>query len=871
VDNWTKVEDLFHAALGYPPEQRSDFLRQACDDRDIRGEVLALLENVQSDTFLEGSPPWHTQPAPPALAPGQKVGAFEIVELIGRGGMGEVYKARDTRLGRIVALKRLREQFSSRFEGEARAIAAVNHPNICTLYDIGPDYFVMEFLEGTTLSQYIAARRLTQGEIVETALQIAEALAAAHAKGIIHRDIKPGNIFVTGRLQIKVLDFGLAKLVDISGAERPTHSGSTMGTVAYMSPEQARGEPLDARTDLFSFGVVLSEMVNGATHELDRIIGKLLEKDRARRYQNAAEVLTDLRKLQGESTTPRHYAWWFVAAACLLAAVSASVVFRAQRKPASDQTRWQQLTNFPDTALLPSLSRDGRLLAFVRGSGSAVNNQLYIKVLPDGPPVAITRGVAANAFPAFSPDASKIAYTWGGWNTYAVPVMAGEPHLLLANATGLTWIDERRLLFSEIKTGIHLGLITATGSRAEARDVYVPQRQDGMVHFSALSPDGKQVLLGEMDRSGMLPCRVVPFDGSSLGKTVGPVPALCTGIGWSPDGKWMYVSAETGNGSHIWRQRTDGGAPEQLTFGPSTEEGIAVAPDGESLITSVGVSHNSVWIHDANGDRQISAEGSARDPFFSPDGARIFYTVTLRESFSGELWAADVASGRAEKVLPGIHVTGRSMSRDGRLIAYTTPDGGVWITSLDHRLAPRKLASDARGWVHVGSSGNVFFTVEWHGGNYLYRIAADGSGRRKILDVPFFRAVSLSPDEHCAALLLGDPNDPARTVLTIYPLDGRRPVRVCGNCGLTWAPDGRSVWIAYREGMSRAITAAIPLKDGAVFPPLPAAGIDDKAELESIPGAHIVRENRVVFQPGLSTWAWTSSNSQRNLYRIPLN
>jgi len=399
-----------------------------------------------------------------SLTPGDKLGPYEILAPIGAGGMGEVYRARDPRLNRDVAIKVSQERFSDRFEREARAVAALNHPNICTLHDVGPDYLVMEFIEGES-----PKGPLPLDEALRIARQIADALEAAHEKGIVHRDLKPANIKIKPDGTVKVLDFGLAKTVETASGDpassptmtiSPTRAGMILGTAAYMSPEQARGKTVDKRADIWAFGVVLYELLtgrmlfqgedltetvasvvkekadlSGVPERVRPLLEKCLEKDPRKRLRDIGDMglLLDAAPAPqaGGTAGPRGYRWisWAVAGAlaAALAALSAIHFRETPAQPAAVRFQVPAPEGGVFTQGFMALSPDGRQLAFLASGKGGL--QLWVRGL-DSLEARPLPGTEGGIFPFWSPDSRLVAFTSADRKLKKIEVSGGPAQTL---------------------------------------------------------------------------------------------------------------------------------------------------------------------------------------------------------------------------------------------------------------------------------------------------------------------------------------------------------------------------------------------------------------------------------------------------------
>ena len=491
-ERWRKIEEIYHAAQEREPGERGTFVSEACcGDTELKGQIEAMLAQDSGGGILDK--PADDLVPESSISPSTRLGPYQIVSRIGNGGMGEVWKARDSRLNRDVAIKISARQFTGRFEREARAIAALNHPNICTLYDIGPNYLVMEFVEGQTLSGHMKRGPIPLEEALGIAKQIAGALECAHEKGIVHRDLKPGNIMIRPNGSIKVLDFGLARSRTEESEAAPetqtiTVPGTIVGTPRYMAPEQARGDKVDKRADIWAFGVILYEMVAGRRlfegdttsdtlaavikdqpdwtkipQRLKRLLRLCLEKDPNRRLRDISgvDLLLDAEPTVAAASPVRSRlraaGWMAIAAVCLVAGITAGSLLLAPERHGFENYRFTPMEISQENVGRAVWSPDGKAFAY-----SAVVNgtrQTFVRYLNSLNPAQITRETGGTSPIGWSPDNLRVIVvgnnTMGGAPPLALfssPVAAAANRSLLRRSTrsqSLEWCPQAFLPMGE--------------------------------------------------------------------------------------------------------------------------------------------------------------------------------------------------------------------------------------------------------------------------------------------------------------------------------------------------------------------------------------------------------------------------------------
>jgi len=432
--------------------------------------------------------------------------------------------------------------------------------------------------------------------------------------------------------------------------------------------------------------------------------------------------------------------------------------------------------------------------------------------------------------------------------------------------------------------GVHMAVVTSGESRFGQRDIYVPADEPDMAHRSYLSPDGKWVLLVEMDIDHLWePCRLVQADGSSSGHKVGPPGGGCTFAAWSPDGKWMYFTSNAVHANHIWRQRFPDGKPEQITAGPTAEEGIAMAPDGRSFVTAVSLQGASLWLHDPSGDRQISLEGNAAAPAFTADGSKLLYRVVKERPDEtpfyrdlGEVMVANLKTGRSEPLAPGFPVLNFDISPDGRQVVMEAPDNAgrarLWLAPLDRSAPLRQIPNVEGGQPHFGPAGEILLRhnegASTPAGSlgFIYRVLPDGTGLRKALEQPvnlFWFSRPISPDGRSVFAWAPLPGDGPASY-QVFSLDGKPPINLGGGV-VSWGAGGALLsYFAAPEAFY------FPLAARQILPLIPAGGFRSSEEIARLPGGRRIEGRLITLGPTPDVYAFYRGNTQRNLYRIPV-
>jgi len=895
ANRWKQIKEVYDRALDLGGDERESLLAEACgDDDDLRREVESLLAaHEDAGSFLQ-SPAVEVaareivadEDTSPALQLiGRELANYKIISLLGRGGMGEVYLAEDKRLHRKVALKLLPARFTNdaervrRFEREAWAVSSLNHPNIVTIFDIGQAdglwFMATEFIEGQTLRRRLAASEpMLLREVIGVSTQIADALAAAHETGVVHRDIKPENVMLRRDGYVKVLDFGLAKVTERLTTDDQFHpaplsslttAGTVMGTVSYMSPEQARGLNVDKRTDIFSLGVVIYEMITGrlpfegatasdviasilrseppplaryspdTPEELEQIVAKAMAKKQEERYQSVKDLTLDLKSLAQQMELKA-----MLARGGGLGPKSVKEGATGQMRPGSEKQ--QPVRSWKVWSGLAIALALGIMAAWF---GWRRPHRALPPVVNEFAPVRLTNHIAVDLSPAYSPDGKKIAFTSNRDGLPAVYVMnadGGDARKLtndLTDCSSPAWSSDGTKLYFVSKDKWYV--MNADGGNPTK----LPDP------FGRLSPDGKKIVFAKESILGSKRTSEI-FVGDAGGGNAVRLPNKPMGGSdpfWSPDGKriaftWFDPLFNAGAGNpEICAMDADGRNWVRLTNNPAWD-GIPIwSPDGTRIafFSTRNCKDDAVAIHVMNTDgsnvmRLTECQTFGYGASWSPDSRKLLYASDRDGNF--EIYAinadpshqTNVTRHPAEDIEP-------VWSRDGRKIAFiSNRDGRDSLFVMDADGAnPRKLVNDVPSRVSWSpDGGRIVFAAAWAGNYDVYVANADGSGVVQLTHGGENEAQPVwSPD---GTNILFCYTADGTNQLYVMNADGSRVARISNSpeheWQPDWSPDGkqivftrsrnrgvqRDIWMMNADGSNPHLIAAAPGADEFLYP-----------------------------------------------------
>jgi serine/threonine protein kinase len=664
---------------------------------------------------------------------GKTLGHYRIMAKLGEGGMGVVYHAEDLKLGRQVAIKFPSESMFHRFEREARAASALNHPHICTVHGLenfgGQPAIVMELVEGETLAARLAKGTLPLGQSLALATQIAGALAEAHRRGIVHRDLKPGNIMLT-KSGAKVLDFGLAKITGRPAveAETLTQVGAVMGTPRYMSPEQAEGKEVDARSDTFSFGLVLHEMLTGGKayprndfepvpgipESLRTLLSRCLRQDPDNRAQSMAEIKVLLEEIRDEIERPpaesrtasRRWKKWTTVAAlgALLAAAGWLVLGRSRSNEAALTVR--PITSYSGSVAAPTFSPDGNQVAFSWDGEKQDNDDIYVKFLDSAAPLRLTTNPAEDTLPAWSPDGRQIAFLRTSGPTsrelLLVSPLGGVERKLADLSQGLNpgkwwtapaWTPDGKFLAVRDDTAI---VLVSAESGEKRKLTSPPEGWTGDWH-AAFSPDGRTLAFARIRNGPTQDVFLAPVSDAAKARQLTHDSMRILGLAWTPDGNEVVFSSSRAGDQTLWRISASGGTPEQLpAVGPFASH-PAIARHGQRAAFVRSTERKSFWRLDLSLEglrrppvRLVTSSRNDNSPVISPDGRHIAFGSN--RSGNAEVWLCDSQGANAVQLTSLGFARNPYWSPDSRNIVFEARPGG---RNLPFRDAGRRRGTTA--------------------------------------------------------------------------------------------------------------------------------------------------------------------------------